>query len=416
MKKIILLRGIIVLLVLVFGYESYSYINEINNSKENKVLETIQISDNLKEAKQIAIMQQKTDFTWEDIGTSASAWPDIKTFEYYGSECTDATGKDITPTTSVIQFDEQNQTATISTSKTIYCTLKFARRSKVLELMQETTADTYLKSIDTSDELLRYVGTQSDVTGNKINNFICFGTENKDTCLGDKGTYMYRIIGITTDKVNTSLGLAKNQLKIIKATPSNTSQAWNSNYTSDVKWDSADVQKTYLNTTFIKTITGITTKVGTHTWESLISNPKWYIADNKSSSGSSFTDTTEKDTTTLSDNHKIGLMYASDYHNSFNYASYYNTANSWLHITSGTSNSSSYSSTCEWTMTRRGPISSRVGYYYYAWYVNSDGSLYNYGMNNPYAVRPVFYLTSEISISGAGTESDPFIISDRIDV
>ena len=160
------LKIIILSLVIIEGV--FIYLNYKSYNRENtQVFNEVKIADNLKETKQIAIMQQKEDFTWEDKGTSASAWPDIKIFEYYGSECTDASGNNITPTTDVIQFDEQNQTATISTSKTIYCTLKFARRSKVLELMTKTTDGTYLKTYDgktamqleqgetTEDELLR---------------------------------------------------------------------------------------------------------------------------------------------------------------------------------------------------------------------------------------------------------------------
>ena len=414
-------RKVLNILVVIFTigviYEIYNYVKEVNISNDNKILENIKISDNLKETKQIAIMQQKEDFTWEDKGTSMSAWPDIKTFEYYGSECVDATGNNITPTTDVIQFDEQNQTATISTSKTLYCTLKFARRSKVLELMTETTDGTYLKTYDgktaaqleqgetTADELLRYVGTYSDVTSNKINNYICFGTENKDTCLANKGTYMYRIIGITTDKVNTELGLEKNQIKIIKATsPSDgTSMAWTS---GSETWDSASVNTEYLNSTskFLGTITG---KVGTHNWIDLISSPKWYIADHTNEVDSK----TEKDTTSLSKNYKIGLMYASDYRNSWEYPWADPNTNSWLNICHGLSSGSpSCYSTAEWTMSRWGVSMGGL----LAIDVRSDGSMFSDIVNHPYAVRPVFYLTSNISISGGGTETNPFIISDKI--
>ncbi len=136
MKKKVL-NILVVIFTIGVIYEIYNYVKEVNISNDNKILENIKISDNLKETKQIAIMQQKEDFTWEDKGTSASAWPDINTFEYYGSECTDATGNNITPTTDVIQFDTTEWKATISTSKTIYCTLKFARKSTVIKLLQK---------------------------------------------------------------------------------------------------------------------------------------------------------------------------------------------------------------------------------------------------------------------------------------
>ena len=422
-KRILNIIAIILTISIIF--ELYVF---YNGSKENKVLETIQISDNLKETKQIAIKQQKEDFTWEDKGTSANEWPDIKTFEYYGSECTDAVGNNITPTTDVIQFDEQKQTATISTSKTIYCTLKFAIRSKVLELMTKTTNGTYLETYDgktaeqleqgatTEDELLRYVGTNDDVTSNKLNNFICFGTENIDECKNNKDTYMYRIIGITTNKVNTNLGLEKDQLKIIKATPPSdgTSVKWASDsINSQMLWDYETSNETtgatarwYLNSTskFLGTITG---KVGTHQWSDLITSEKWYKGDNTNAALTA----SELEILT-SGSYKIGLMYASDFGNAFNTLRDDRSPSlNWLFIKNGMSGSSStYSNTYEWTMTRYGL------YYndYRAWQVDMYADLNHYYLTGSNAVRPVFYLTRDISISGEGREDSPFIISDRI--
>ena len=46
----------------------------------------------------------------------------------------------------------------------------------------------------------------------------------------------------------------------------------------------------------------------------------------------------------------------------------------------------------------------------YVWYVYSDGHLYNYNARHSSGVRPAVYLTSNLSLSGSGTESDPFII------
>ena len=104
---------------------------------------------------------------------------------------------------------------------------------------------------------------------------------------------------------------------------------------------------------------------------------------------------------------RIGLMYASDYVNAYQD----NSRDNWLFIKNGMSgNRAEY----EWTM-------SRYGYYYDpyisgydAWSMNDGGKLYTWSMNLSCAVRPVFYLTRDISISGEGTESDPFIISDKI--
>ena len=80
------------------------------------------------------------------------------------------------------------------------------------------------------DGMYRYKGTATEVT----NNYICFGTDDADTCTEAPETYMYRIIGIT-DKEDSTINLPSNSLKIIKATPSNEKQQWHNNYEEDTK-------------------------------------------------------------------------------------------------------------------------------------------------------------------------------------
>ena len=46
----------------------------------------------------------------------------------------------------------------------------------------------------------------------------------------------------------------------------------------------------------------------------------------------------------------------------------------------------------------------------YVWYVYSDGHLYNYNARHSSGVRPAVYLTSNLSLSGSGTQSDPYRI------
>ncbi len=42
--------------------------------------------------------------------------------------------------------------------------------------------------------------------------------------------------------------------------------------------------------------------------------------------------------------------------------------------------------------------------------VNTDGNLNNNNARNSNGVRPAVYLTSSLSLSGSGTQSDPFTI------
>ncbi len=269
-----------------------------------------------------------------------------------------------------------------------------------LEALQQTGGEVFAgggEHTTAVDGMYRYVGTYDQVT----NNYICFGTDDTDECLETPDTYMYRIIGITDSNVNASLELEAGQLKIIRATPLKEDDGikvvqWGSGNLDSSTWDNAIIQKTYLNVTFLNTID--------ETWKKLIDNPYWWIGDNTSSGG---TEATSK----KSKNYQIGLMYASDYYNSWDYAkanpsiSNPNT-DSWLHITHGTSSSSTYNSLYEWTMTRYGLYSSA----YHAWDVHTDGTLYYNRVDYTRAVRPVFYLTPNILLSGEGTEDNPFII------
>ena len=252
-----------------------------------------------------------------------------------------------------------------------------------LEKLTEKGGDTFKEQ----SGMYRFVGTKDQVT----NNYICFGTTDKTECLNTPETYMYRIIGITSTKDDT-LGIPANSLKIIKATPSSKSQVWHSNKTSDVKWDDSDM-KTYLNETFLDDAVDNKWKSGEY-WKGLITSQKWYNADQKTKPTA-----TAEPTTSQTDESKIGLMYGTDYMNA-NGAS---TSN-WLFITNGwTSNTA----VAEWTLSRYGYNGSN----YYAWYVNTSGYLGNNYLTFTYAVRPVFYLQSEVNLTGQGTVSDPFRIT-----
>ena len=110
---------------------------------------------------------------------------------------------------------------------------------------------------------------------------------------------------------------------------------------------------------------------------------------------------------------KISLMYVSDYQLSLgatvldytnnNSTHYQSMKTGWMHISN---NDSGAPSEYEWTSTR----SSDVGNYE-AWAVDSDGLVFKPGVFNPVSVRPVFYLTNDVKISGEGTIENPYIIT-----
>ena len=80
---------------------------------------------------------------------------------------------------------------------------------------------------------------------------------------------------------------------------------------------------------------------------------------------------------------------------------------SWLHISNnGMDTSDEYQ--YEWTMIRYGKRESQ----YSAWDVESRGYITDNQVNSNYAVRPVFYLKSDIKLSeeGNGSKENPFVV------
>ncbi len=255
-----------------------------------------------------------------------------------------------------------------------------------LEMLTEKGGETFKEK----SGMYRFVGTKDEVT----NNYICFGTTDSSKCgtnasLEDNQKYMYRIIGITSTK-DDIVNIPADSLKLIKATPSITSQNWHSSYSSDVEWDASAV-KSYLNGTFYNSITSAQPN-GAY-WDSIILSHKWYIKDQKSIENEE-----PKDTQNISTESKIGLMYATDYKNSGD-----QDTNNWLFIKNGWTDNTAVT---EWTMSRYGLNGGGYG----AWRVRSGGGLGGYGLNNTNAVRPVFYLQSNITLTGEGTTENPFII------
>ncbi len=394
MKKLIL-KIIILLVTLGVVYEGYGMIKELNSS--NKVLEDVREVD-LKNNNSIAIMVQDTNTEEWHEADNRDSWPSPTTHGFVGAECTDSDGATL-EWENVLTFDLTKQIATIKTKQTAYCTLYFAKGEPALDWLKKKGGTTFAGSNHTTiiDGMYRFVGTKDTVT----NNYICFGTSVESECLKTPETYMYRIMGITSE-ADTTIGLKANQLKLIKATPSSTNQKWNNNDYSS--WDNSLV-KTYLNTTFYNaTFVTETTKIPNASyWENIISNHKWYIKIQ-----TSIGTTEPKDANYISTESKIGLMYASDYYNS----GVQNTSN-WLFILNGyTGNPTNID---EWTMSWSGYETNNN--YSLPWLVDNnnpyvtDGTLWHDHDDNVKIVRPVFYLQSGVNLTGEGTKEHPYLIA-----
>ncbi len=254
---------------------------------------------------------------------------------------------------------------------------------------------------DVPDDLRRFVGDKTKVT----DNFICFGTTDQNTCKENMDTYMYRIIGIDT----------QNRLKIIKATKivkdsSTSTFAWNSAYTSDVKWNNSDLYKG-LNGTDAKKYFIRNNKYSymqDTQWTNLIDKPTYYIGDSTSNTNPTLFDNERKNNVSNADN--VGLMYLSDY--LYANSGTASTTN-WLFIQNGLNGASNTpggsaapSAEYEWTMTRYGYSRG-----YYARRVYNNGTVDSNYLGSTNAVRPVFYLKSDVMITGKGTITEPYMIS-----
>ena len=225
-------------------------------------------------------------------------------------------------------------------------------------------------------------------SGANPNNYVCFGSD-ATTCPSGN---LYRIIGVFDNK-----------LKLIKVIDIGIN-IWGDAY-SDIgnAWNSTTKPNIYyiLNSTFLKTIsTTWQNKIATHTWKvggmawSSSYTAKQYYDVEVGNSSSSTTDSM-----------KIGLMYVSDY--GFAASSNYWTTEVYNYDWASSSNWL-YLGSSEWTISRRSESSNKSS----AFSVNSTGSVTSQTINFNLAVRPVFYLNSDVEyVSGSGTQSDPFRIA-----
>ena len=260
------------------------------------------------------------------------------------------------------------------------------------------------------------------------NNYICLGSD----CSTAEGNDMYRIIGVTED----------GEMKVIKNTPANNSIAWNSDYRTDIKWPQSELYK-YLNTDFYQTLPiELKEKIVNETWLYGDVNPNNMSPEDqqkmseyqqtmmgggdentKKEAGKNYAKlmadfvVTEEAKATDKTTGNISLMSITDYCSSFESDKELNCMSSTIALmtmeeeidlsTLGfTWMTPSIDIMADWTMSRYGFDYSR----YDAWGVDARGSADHNHVNYEYAARPVFYLASDVEISGSGTIGGPFRI------
>ena len=282
---------------------------------------------------------------------------------------------------------------TVTSNKTAYCYLYFDEMSlsnfcskgdNLGSCLVEN--NNYITSLNDIQEggLYRFTGTNEVVD----DNYICFGTNNKEECTSDTDKYMYRIIG-----VNES-----GQLKLIKKEALNYTQQWSANPMVDTPWPSSVI---YSNITGSYYLTN--SAYMPNGWESKISETTWHYGNIKDELNRNYLDPNTLYETEINFsgtiNSKVSLMYLHDYL----YAK--QTENSWLLLSN---NDSGALSSNEWTMSYYGYYNS----YYYAMQANEYGG-YDDLLVTGNVVRPVFYLKStEKYISGSGTVNDPIMLNE----
>ena len=234
-------------------------------------------------------------------------------------------------------------------------------------------------TLEAGDNSYRY-------TGANPNNYVCFGSD-EESCPADN---LYRIIGVFN-----------NQVKLIKST-SYGSYVWEQDWnTQGNTWDGTTKPDIYttLNTTYYNTLSS--------EWQNLIAESTWQVGGMDYSTTNTVKQYYDVEVGTgqsgYEETMKIGLMYVSDYGYGASpekwttalYEENYGTDN-WLYL-----------GTFEWLISRS------TNYSNYAFDVSSvrGGYVYNDSVSFAAAVRPSFYLESNVEISsGTGTSTDPFIL------
>ena len=228
------------------------------------------------------------------------------------------------------------------------------------------------------DGLYRYQGTNT-------NNYICFGTNDKETCTSDLGSYMYRIVGIDSD----------GRMKLIKKEALSQRYAWD--VQKNVDWVNSDLYIGLNGNYFLDN----TIYVPDTNWSNKIAVTQWHYLTTTDSSISTIGARELSSPEVV--NAKIGVMYIHDYADSLVPSAY--SRDSWIYITKNDIVPDNQWDR-EWTITRYNGSNT--------WYISGGGMAY-YGSTGSMAyehiVRPVFFLrASERIASGTGTITDPYIL------
>ena len=438
-KKIVIVITLLVSIIM-----TYSVSKIFITKKENKPFPEVKLKEKMKVNNLFAIMiPNENGDGYKEYKSEDNNWPNDD-YQFKEAKCIDNNGNLID---NEVSFDNSTKTVILETDKTVSCTIYFDK--SLLGILREKDSNKNI-STDLQGGMYRYQGTDD------VANWICFGTT--DNCgtndnLIDK--YMYRIIGITS---NGELYLLKETFLKEEST---TRFQWHSkSTTSDCKeksceWPNVDLfkrlngngEKISKTNIFIDSkeydylkledtmVDGVSQPSD---WYKLIEEHNWMYGDTNTEDDSikyngdamygietgnapttHYVQNLEGSTTVESQeyywNHsvpaKIGLMYMHDIlyayqGSSINVSNNDKVKKSWIHFQKDGYNSSENS---EWLSTLYGVSNATISFVL-ARFVKFDGFIFSDRLYYEEGVRPVFYLTSDIKISGEGTKEEPFII------
>ncbi len=414
---------LIILFVVGIAIGSFVILN--NKKLEYKELPRVKLKKQNK-PKQFALLLEQTKGKGDYKESKSNDLPlGGYKFNEEKSGCTDVNGKKVE---DVLSYDYDTYTVILDTSKTLYCYLYYDK-DNVINYLRSTDTEKHL-SQELVGGMYRYQGLYTD----DVRNYICLGEYccNTESCSEDDNDSMYRIIGVTED----------GELKVIKKTSLTNLLWWSHSKTTDIKWpqsliyqklngksdNSTEPNLTDSNSYYYNLSENIKNLIVTdHTW--LYGNTSSYGNYNGNTmydieSGSIETTFYNKEDSDGNPTGKgewyekieapIGLMYLHDYlyayktneEDSGNPANQENAKKGWINI----SNNQNSTTLNEWLISGYGYLFRLEDYS--AWYIDrTTGGLYQMLLWYQALARPVFYLTSDIELSGIGTKENPFMIN-----
>ena len=379
MKKKYLIISISVLLVL----STCLYVFISDNTEKVVISSNKESNRSVVNTNALTMMYETEAGSGEYQVSSDTSWPtDGYTFNETLSKCENG---------SALTWDNENKRVVVSTSVSDKCYVYFDKEPDVIYLAS------YITSQYTTDgenglyyhdaDLANGAGDNSyRFSGANPNNYVCFGTDEV-SCPEDN---LYRIIGVFNG-----------QVKLIKST-SYGSYAWEQDYsTQGNTWNESTKPDIYttLNTTYYNTL-------GSE-WQSKIATHSWKVGGMASDTSATAKDYYDTEVGTgqsgYEETMKIGLMYVSDY--GYGASEEYWTTE--LNNYEPTVDSNwMYLGAYEWLISRNSDSTSG------AFNVYSTGYVYSYNVGNTFAVRPSFYLESDVTYaSGSGSMTDPLKIN-----